>query len=99
MRVLLLIALCGALPVQAANEAECRQAFTEWMLDQQQQFSDRKASKMARRKAERAIDQVREEFAKRESFCQAMAWVARDQDRDPRFNPRAGEIHDFSQVR
>ncbi|MNM23178.1 hypothetical protein D3C81_335730 [compost metagenome] len=51
---------------------------------------------MERRNAERAIDQARDEFAKQESFCQAMAWVSRDQGRDPRFQPRTGEIHDFT---
>ncbi len=45
---------------------------------------------------QRAIDQARDEFAKQESFCQAMAWVSRDQGRDPRFQPRTGEIHDFT---
>lgn len=96
MRCLLLLALFSALPAKAANETECRQAFLEWMLSQQKQFSDRKASKMERRNAERAIDQARDEFAKQESFCQAMAWVSRDQGRDPRFQPRTGEIHDFT---
>lgn len=96
MRPLLLILLFSTLPIQAATESECQLAFTEWMLAQQQQFSDRKASKMARRNAERAIDQVRDEFAKQESFCQAMAWVARNQSQDPRFKPRTGEIHDFT---
>jgi hypothetical protein len=70
----LLIALLVALPAKAADETECRQAFLEWMLSQQKQFSDRKASKMERRNAERAIDQARDAFAKQESFCQAMAW-------------------------
>ncbi len=60
-----MIALLTALPAQAASEAQCRQAFTEWMLAQHKQFSDRKASKMERRSAERAIDQVRSEFSKR----------------------------------
>ena len=96
MRALLLIALFVALPAKAADETECRKAFLEWMLSQQKQFSDRKASKMERRNAERAIDQARDEFAKQESFCQAMAWVSRDQGRDPRFQPRTGEIHDFT---
>ena len=59
MRALLLIALFVALPAKAADETECRQAFLEWMLSQQKQFSDRKASKMERRNAERAIDQAR----------------------------------------
>ena len=95
MRALLLIALFVALPAKAADETECRQAFLEWMLSQQKQFSDRKASKMERRNAERAIDQAREAFAKQESFCQAMAWVADEQGEDPRFKPRSGEIHDF----
>ena len=96
MRCLLLLALFSALPAKATNETECRQAFLEWMLSQQKQFSDRKASKMERRNAERAIDQARDEFAKQESFCQAMAWVSRDQSQDPRFKPRTGEIHDFT---
>lgn len=96
MRYLLMIALLAALPVQAASEAECRQAFTKWMLAQHKQFSDRKASKMERRSAERAIDQVRSEFSKRESFCQAMEWVEHNLDQDPRFTPRIGEIHDFT---
>ncbi len=96
MRCLLLLALLFALPAKAADESQCRQAFLEWMLSQQKQFSDRKASKMERRNAERAIDQARDEFAKQESFCQAMAWVSRDQGRDPRFQPRTGEIHDFT---
>jgi len=96
MRYLLMIALLAALPVQAASEAQCRQAFTEWMLAQHKQFSDRKASKMERRNAERAIDQARDAFAKQESFCQAMAWVDGDTGRDPRFKPRTGEIHDFT---
>ncbi len=95
MRALLLIALFVVLPAKAASETECQQAFLEWMLDQQKQFSDRSASKMERRNAERAIDQAREAFAKQESFCQAMAWVAGDQGEDPRFKPRTGEIHDF----
>ena len=96
MRCLPLIALLIALPAQAASETECRQAFLEWMLDQQKQFSDRKANKMERRNAERAIDRAREAFAKQESFCQAMAWVDGDTGRDPRFKPRTGEIHDFT---
>ena len=96
MRCLLLLALLFALPAKAADESQCRQAFLEWMLSQQKQFSDRKASKMERRNAERAIDQARDEFAKQESFCQAMAWVSRDQGRDPRFQPRTGESHDFT---
>ena len=96
MRCLLLLALFSALPAKAANETECRQAFLEWMLSQQKQFSDRKASKMERRSAERAIDQVRSEFSKRESFCQAMEWVEHNRDQDPRFTPRIGEIHDFT---
>ena len=96
MRCLLLLALFSALPAKAANETECRQAFLEWMLSQQKQFSDRKASKMERRNAERAIDQARDAFAKQESFCQAMAWVASAEDNDPRFKPRTGEIHDFT---
>ncbi|WP_043757897.1 hypothetical protein [Aeromonas taiwanensis] len=95
MRALLLITLFAVLPAKAATETECQQAFLEWMLDQQKQFSDRKASKMERRNAERAIDQAREAFAKQESFCQAMAWVADEQGEDPRFKPRSGEIHDF----
>ncbi|MBA8782446.1 MULTISPECIES: hypothetical protein [Aeromonas] len=96
MRALLLIALFVALPAKAADETECRQAFLEWMLSQQKQFSDRKASKMERRNAERAIDQARDAFAKQESFCQTMAWVASTEDNDPRFKPRTGEIHDFT---
>ena len=96
MRYLLIIALLAALPAQAASEAQCRQAFTGWMLAQHKQFSDRKASKMERRSAERAIDQVRSEFSKRESFCQAMEWVEHNRDQDPRFTPRIGEIHDFT---
>ena len=96
MRCLLLLALLFALPAKAADESQCRQAFLEWMLSQQKQFSDRKASKMERRNAERAIDQARDEFAKQESFCPAMAWVSRDQSQDPRFKPRPGEIHDFT---
>ncbi|MGY3859607.1 hypothetical protein [Aeromonas intestinalis] len=95
MRPLLLTLLLSTLPVQAATETECQQAFTDWMLSQQQAFSDRKASKMVRRNAERAIDQVRTEYAKEESFCQAMAWVEADKTRDPSFKPRSGEIHDF----
>lgn len=96
MRYLLMIALLMTLPAQAASEAQCRQAFTDWMLAQQKQFSDRKASKMERRSAERAIDQVRDEFARQESFCQAMEWVEHNRDQDPRFTPRSGEIHDFA---
>ncbi|ATL98562.1 hypothetical protein MM182_19785 [Aeromonas sp. MR19] len=96
MRYVLMIALLMTLPAQAASEAQCRQAFTDWMLAQQKQFSDRKASKMERRSAERAIDQVRDEFARQESFCQAMEWVEHNQDQDPRFTPRSGEIHDFA---
>ena len=96
MRYVLMITLLMTLPAQAASESQCRQAFIDWMLAQQKQFSDRKASKMERRSAERAIDQARDEFAKQESFCQAMAWVSRDQGRDPRFQPRTGEIHDFT---
>ncbi|MGY3945540.1 hypothetical protein [Aeromonas tecta] len=96
MRPLLLILLFSTLPTRAATEPECQQAFVDWMLSQQQQFSDRKTSKMARRSAERAIDQARDEYAKQESFCQAMTWVERNQDQDPRFKPRTGEIHDFS---
>ncbi|MGL5815142.1 MAG: hypothetical protein ACRCYW_17715 [Aeromonas sp.] len=95
MRPLFLLALLCTLPAQAATEAECQQAFTDWMLSQQQAFSDRKASKMVRRNAERAIDQVRDEYAKQESFCQAMAWVEADKKKDPSFKPRSGEIHDF----
>ncbi|MGY6040403.1 hypothetical protein [Aeromonas sp. AE23HZ002T15] len=95
MRPLFLLALFCTLPAQAATEAECQQAFTDWMLSQQQAFSDRKASKMVRRNAERAIDQVRDEYAKQESFCQAMAWVEADKKKDPSFKPRSGEIHDF----
>ncbi|MCH7373051.1 MULTISPECIES: hypothetical protein [Aeromonas] len=96
MRTLLLILLLCTLPVRAATEAECQRAFVEWMLDQQQQFSDRKASKMTRRNAERTIDQARDEFAKQESFCQTMAWVAGEQRQDLRFKPREGEVHDFT---
>ncbi|KMK90136.1 hypothetical protein ACEUDH_18400 [Aeromonas dhakensis] len=96
MRFVLMISLLLTLPAQAASETQCRQAFTEWMLAQQQQFSDRKASKMERRSAERAIDQVRSEFSKWESFCQAMEWVEHNRDQDPRFTPRLGEIHDFT---
>ncbi|MGY3904140.1 hypothetical protein ACW5XF_16940 [Aeromonas lusitana] len=99
MRLLFLILLFSTLPARAATEAECQQAFVEWMLSQQQQFSDRKASKMVRRNAERAIDQARGEYAKQESFCQAMALVSRDQTADPRFKPRTGEIHDFTSRR
>lgn len=44
MRALLLIALFVALPAKAADETECRQAFLEWMLSQQKQFSDRTVS-------------------------------------------------------
>lgn len=99
MRPLLLILLFSTLPARAATEFECQQAFTDWMLSQQQHFSDRKASKMVRRNAERAIDQVREEYAKEESFCQAMAWVEADKKRDPSFKPRTGEIHDFTSRR
>lgn len=95
MRPLFLLTLLYSLPAQAATETECQQAFTEWMLHQQQAFSDRKANKMVRRNAERAIDQVRDEYAKQESFCQAMAWVKEDERRDPSFKPRSGEIHDF----
>lgn len=95
MRPLFLLTLLCSLPAQAATETECQQAFTEWMLHQQQAFSDRKANKMVRRNAERAIDQVRDEYAKQESFCQAMAWVKEDERRDPSFKPRSGEIHDF----
>ncbi|MGY3894620.1 hypothetical protein [Aeromonas enterica] len=96
MRYLLMILLLVVLPTRAANESQCRQAFTDWMLAQQKQFSDRKASKMERRSAERAIDQVRDEFARQESFCQAMEWVEHNRDQDPRFTPRSGEIHDFA---
>lgn len=91
MRCLLLLALLFALPAKAADESQCRQAFLEWMLSQQKQFSDRKASKMERRNAERAIDQARDEFAKQESFCQAMAWVSRDQSQDPASSPGRGD--------
>ncbi|XAG70105.1 hypothetical protein MRM75_03655 [bacterium 19CA06SA08-2] len=96
MRFLLMIPLLVTLPTHAASESQCRQAFTDWMLTQHQQFSDRNASKMERRQAERAIDQMRDEFAKQESFCQAMEWATHHQDQDPRFNPRPGEIHDFT---
>ena len=41
------------------------------MLSQQKQISDRKASKMERRNAERAIDQARDAFAKREVSAKA----------------------------
>lgn len=99
MRPLFLFALCCALPVRAASEAECQQAFTEWMLSQHQQFGDRKAGKMARRNAERAIDRARDEYARQESFCQAMAWVEGDRPQDPRFKPREGEVHDFTSLR
>jgi hypothetical protein len=51
---------------------------------------------MERRSAERAIDQVRDELARQESFCQAMEWVKHNRDQDPRFTPRTGEIHDFA---
>ncbi len=96
MRCLLLLALFSALPAKAANETECRQAFLEWMLSQQKQFSDRKASKMERRNAERAIDQARDEFAKQEKLCQAMAWVSAIRSGSPLPTPGQEEIHDFT---
>ncbi|MGY4012952.1 hypothetical protein [Aeromonas molluscorum] len=80
---------------QNNNEDECRQAFQHWMLDQQQLFSNRKASKQDRRQAERAIDLVRAEYEKGESFCQSMDLAKQSNGTDPRFKPRRGEVHDF----
>ncbi|WP_148612908.1 hypothetical protein, partial [Aeromonas sobria] len=76
--------------------AKCQQEFVDWMLHQQQQFSDRKSDKMERRRAERAIELARQEYDKQTSFCQTMELVRSYKDSDPRFKPRAGEIHDFA---
>ncbi|MFG0832584.1 hypothetical protein ACEUC3_14035 [Aeromonas bivalvium] len=98
-RLLLLTLLLSPLTHAASpppREDQCRQAFLQWMLDQQQVFSDRKASKQDRRQAERAIDLVRAEYEKEESFCQSMALARQKLGADPRFKPRRGEIHDFT---
>ena len=97
MRHLLLLPLLWVLPVQARGDAEsrCQQEFVEWMLHQQQLFSNRKADKMERRRAERAIDLARQDYEKQASFCKTMQLVRDYQDKDPRLKPRAGEIHDF----
>ncbi|HEH9439898.1 hypothetical protein AOX56_02070 [Aeromonas sobria] len=96
MRYLLLLPLLWTLPAQANNEAKCQQEFVDWMLHQQQQFSDRKSDKMERRRAERAIELARQEYDKQTSFCKTMALVRSYKDSDPRFKPRTGEIHDFA---
>jgi hypothetical protein len=90
----LALAVTHAAP-QENKEDTCRQAFQHWMLNQQQVFSDRKASKQDRRQAERAIDLVRAEYEKGESFCQSRALAKQSNGADPRFKPRRGEIHDF----
>ncbi len=95
MRLELLFMLLATSSAQAASEEECQQAFTQWMVTQQQQFSDRKASDNARRNAERAIDQAREEYDKQESFCQTMEWVKQKRADDPSIQPQAGEIQNF----
>lgn len=96
MRYLLLLSLLWTLPALAESESHCQQAFVDWMLHQQQQFSDRKADKMTRRRAERAIDLARQEYDKAGSFCQIMQLVSSYNDGDPRLTPRSGEIHDFA---
>ncbi|MGL4764399.1 hypothetical protein [Aeromonas jandaei] len=96
MRYLLLLSLLWTLPALAESESHCQQAFVDWMLHQQQQFSDRKADKMTRRRAERAIDLARQEYDKAGSFCQTMQLVSSYNDGDPRLTPRSGEIHDFA---
>ncbi|MCF3096841.1 hypothetical protein [Aeromonas australiensis] len=96
MRYLLLLPLLWTLPAQANSESQCQQEFVGWMLHQQQQFSDRKSDKMARRRAERAIDLARKEYDKQASFCKTMQLVHENKDGDPRFKPRSGEIHDFA---
>lgn len=96
MRYLLLLPLLWTLPAQANNEAKCQQEFVNWMLHQQQQFSDRKSDKMERRRAERAIELARQEYDKQTSFCKTMELVRSYKDSDPRFKPRTGEIHDFA---
>ncbi|MGY3863534.1 hypothetical protein ACW5WN_18345 [Aeromonas lacus] len=95
MRYLLLLSLFWTLPALAESESHCQQAFVDWMLHQQQQFSDRKADKMTRRRAERAIDLARQEYDKAGSFCQTMLQIEAYRDSDPRFTPREGEIHNF----
>lgn len=96
MRYLLLLPLLWTLPVQANSESQCQQEFVGWMLQQQQQFSDRKSDKMERRRAERAIELARQEYDKQASFCKTMQLVRSYKDSDPRFKPRTGEIHDFA---
>ncbi|MFB2865164.1 hypothetical protein [Aeromonas sp. MdU4] len=95
MRYLLLLPLLWTLPARAESESHCQQAFVDWMLHHQQQFSDRKADKMSRRQAERAIDLARQEYEKAGSFCQALQQIEEARDRDPRLAPREGEIHNF----
>ncbi|QWL60188.1 hypothetical protein HQ400_19985 [Aeromonas jandaei] len=90
MRYLLLLSLLWTLPALAESESHCQQAFVDWMLHQQQQFSDRKADKMTRRRAERAIDLARQEYDKAGSFCQTMLQIEAYRDSDPRFTPREG---------
>ncbi|MGL5325140.1 MAG: hypothetical protein ACRC91_10535 [Aeromonas sp.] len=95
MRYLLLLPLLWALPVQANNESQCQREFVDWMLHQQQLFSDRKSDKMARRRAERAIDMARQELDKQAGFCKTMQLVRDYKDGDPRFISRPGELHDY----
>ena len=96
MRYLLLLPLLWTLPAQANSESQCQQEFVGWMLQQQQQFSDRKSDKMERRRAERAIELARQEYDKQASFCKTMQLVRSYKDGDPRFSPRSGEIHNFT---
>ena len=96
MRYLLLLPLLWTLPAQASSESQCQQEFVGWMLQQQQQFSDRKSDKMERRRAERAIELARQEYDKQTSFCKTMELVRSYKDSDPRFKPRSGEVHDFT---
>ncbi len=98
MRYLLLLPLLWTLSAQAQSDTEsrCQQEFVEWMLHQQQLFSNRKSDKIERRRAERAIDLARLDYEKLASFCKTMQLVRGYQDEDPRLKPRAGEVHDFT---
>lgn len=78
------------------SEQQCQQQFAAWMLERQQQFSNRALDKIERRRAERAIDLARERLEQGEGFCTLAARLATLDDSDPRFNARKGEIHDFS---
>ena len=92
----LLAATSQILPANASEApAPCSEAFGRWMLEQQQQFSNRKLGKVERRKAERAIDAARAAWEKDHDFCAALKVSKQAARRDPRFNARFGEVHDF----